>query len=468
MSSKVDMWNPFDGSSQTYTYSGKGSGKVAAQMMMANYANQTNYQMNKENNQLQMELANQANEFTHNERVEQNEWNRQQELDARAYNEQMRDEQREYDSPAAQMQRLIEAGINPNMMASGGFSSGSGSSSVQGQAAAGASNGSGQMADVNPSQVQPADLSGQRDFMDLIQVVSDVFGQVSQSVKDGVSAWNSGAIAKRIPARFTSEMQLNQSKTELNDMLLSWYFEQLPYLGSNMAAEEQFKKAQTTMTNWLTDKYKNDSAYIEAQTYWWPRIAEAQINEMSKNADLLAQKKLESDAKRSAIYQEIKESKARIVQMEKEGKLTDAQTEAQTLQNHLVETYGEEEAQKALRQYDDAHNTARIETIMKTLDIKPGKRGEVAKALMLVNFRSQGEFEDYLRFMDSIKGKSKWNQDVPQNWLYSAATLFGTWIYGKYTALKAESRSPIPIGQSGGIPATPWSPPSPQSWQRNW
>ena len=66
-------------------------------------ANEANLQMNEANNQTQRDLAAQANEFNKAMLEYQNTWNLER-----------RNEEWAYNDPAAQMERLIKAGINPN------------------------------------------------------------------------------------------------------------------------------------------------------------------------------------------------------------------------------------------------------------------------------------------------------------------------------------------------------------------
>lgn len=54
-------------------------------------------------------------------------------LENREYSEQLRDEQREYDSPLAEVQRMREAGINPDIDGASGLGSSSGSSAISNQ-----------------------------------------------------------------------------------------------------------------------------------------------------------------------------------------------------------------------------------------------------------------------------------------------------------------------------------------------
>lgn len=160
--------------------------------------NAANERMNSENNAWNYQLAREANELNYQMFQEQNDWN---------YN--MWQEQNAYNDPSAQLDRLMAAGINPNMLGSSILGS-SGSGNSQNLPSAAAWNGA-EVATFNPTRfeaghVDPYNLIPQN--VDFLPAMAQAAGiRRTEAETDRIeldNAFNADTYATRLDAEKAS------------------------------------------------------------------------------------------------------------------------------------------------------------------------------------------------------------------------------------------------------------------------
>lgn len=128
-----------------------------ANAKMNNNTNKTNRENVAETNATNKAIADSANALNYQMFNEQNDWNYNMWQEQNAYNERMRDEQREYDSYSAVRDRMIAAGINPNMLGQSAAIN-SGSSPIQTTAPQSAQWTGAEVAQMQPATANPTQI----------------------------------------------------------------------------------------------------------------------------------------------------------------------------------------------------------------------------------------------------------------------------------------------------------------------
>lgn len=172
----------------------------------ADKANETNLKIARETNQANRELAEQQNQWN----LEQ--WNRE----------------NEYNTPAAQRQRMLDAGINP---LGTNFESGNAS----------------QLTSANLANQQ---IGGLQDAAGMGNLVSGSINQFGQSLLDA------GLIESQI-RKNNADAGLTQAQQQTEDQLRYYRVEEQKWL--NRKTAEEIKEIQANV-----DKIKSDKAYIDA------------------------------------------------------------------------------------------------------------------------------------------------------------------------------------------------------------
>lgn len=342
-----------------------------------------------------------AQAYNTSEREAQNDWNYQ-----------MWQEQNEYDSPAAQRQRLIEAGYNPLML--NGFSQ-------QSSPIDGASNSSIDGSSISSDGVSAPELVPEAfDFSvsEGVQIMRELanIGLVNAETKKTEQE----AIA--IPEYLFNDSERMKAETEYKRYAAEILAKQLPYAGRKAKWEARLVKAQEAYFKALKDVQDSTKKQLDYELERAPEITDAKISLMKSQSDYYNRLVEESIHK---LPLELKEIASEIAVNNSLARSNNASARLTNLNADLVEKYGEAEAQAGLQAFQDAHVQAQTQLVIQTLGFKQDRREEISQALRLLDFRTTGELADYLQFLKDIKDKSYVAPGRPEHWYDQAGPILG-------------------------------------------
>lgn len=383
-------------------------GKRAWDAEMAFQTDAVNYKMFQEQNDWNMIMYNQQRADA------QSDWERD-----TAYNEKMLADERAYNSPAAQRQRLVEAGYNP--LALGNFgSSGSSGSPLSAPS------------ENTPDAPVSANWAGASRVEDNAPSAIDILGSIVGSIGSLVGSVKQGVEAFELPQYVFNDTQRAASENSLRNMMLRKMYMEQPNWVDDQTANIWYRKASATAQEWVARREEATKKFIEEQTSWLPDISRSQIDEACSRFALNMKNIEVADESLRVMVQEIAESRSR-------AGLNWAQSSYVKLQNDLYEKYGPDQAEAALQAYEDQHNNMLVSTLMASLNIKQDDRDLWFRALKEANIYTQQDLDSFLSVLKKVKDGAVISPREQARWYEPIAALFPSLVTAGYFGAKAVS-----------------------------
>lgn len=361
-------------------------------LQIARETNQANKDMTLANNDLQRELAEQANALNYQLFTEQNEWN-----------ENFWNMQNAYNDPSAQLERLINAGINPNMAVSGGFQA-SGNASQLPQSASPAP---AEVADTEAPHFDPAHV----DPYQLIPYQMDFLPALAQAA--GVDQMRAETEGLRIdnefkPQQYGTKLEADKAATQY---LLAQYRD---FLGSSsyrhskrsldLAGMQLFQKLQKQTLE------ENEKEFARrAELFSWAKDMHplemeklrGQIEKIFADVHKLGVDELLEQAQMRHWFNEdqIAQAHLAIDQQNADSSRIIANATKQDADTHYRQWFTNNRAVNGqLKEIEQRIVTSKIDDALKLYMVKYSTRHQIAKAI------GRSGYQGALEFIDGLSG----------------------------------------------------------------
>lgn len=303
--------------------------------------NEANLQISRERNEAEIDMANEANALNYKMFQEQN-----------AFNENMWEKENAYNDPSSQMERLINAGINPNML---GASGGNGSSNPSGVASAAPQSGSPipqivpdlsvaqmQAAIANPVQMLPFSL----DFLGPLSQATNI--EKERAITHGLEIDNrmKGLELQNLPTDIAYRNSLNKwaedtAKAQVFDLYASGYLKQ---------AQVTREEAETYFKIRYSNLVEKQAIEVEQRTEFARKMQPKQLRQMDADYSKTLQEIKTQQAQEYEAYASASNMQAQADLASSEANLNniDAQTRHEQNLQGIRESQARELYQKIL------------------------------------------------------------------------------------------------------------------------